>query len=284
MVSDIKFADLDGDKTNEMIVVGEWMPISVYKWQSGKYVNQSNNWNTAESTGWWNALQVADLDNDGDLDLIAGNEGLNTRLKVSATEPLQMFAKDFDNNGAIDPIITYYNQGRSWPLPQKEAITKQMPSLKKKILYYRDYAKSTLTDLFAKKDVDASYQLNAKTFHTSWFENDGKGKLVQHILPIESQFSPIFGITVTDLNKDGYSDLILVGNKWDCEPETGQQDAGNGLVLLNNKNRTFSSVLGNKSGFYAPHNAKSILPVIIANKKFVIVGNNNGPFQSFLIN
>ena len=283
MVSDIKFADLDGDKINEMIVVGEWMPISIFKLQNGKFVNQSKSWNTSETTGWWNTMQVADFDNDGDMDVIAGNEGLNTRLKVSATEPLQIFAKDFDNNGAIDPIITYYNQGRSWPLAQKEIITKQMPSLKKKILYYRDYAKSTLTDLFSKKDVDASYQLNAKTFHTSWFENDGKGKFVQHFLPIEAQFSPIFGITMSDLNKDGYLDLILVGNKWDCEPETGQQDAGNGLVLLNNKDKTFRSVLAKNSGFYAPENARSILQITAFNRRLIIVGNNNGPFQFFSI-
>jgi len=282
MISDMKFGDIDGDKKNELIVVGEWMPISILKFENGKYVNITQKLKLENTTGWWNCVQLADLDNDGDLDIIGGNEGLNTRLKVSESEPLEIYAKDFDNNGAIDPIITYYNLGKKWPLAQRDLITKQIPSLKKKTLYYRDYANARLEDLFSKSDLEASYHLDAKLFKTSWFENVN-GTLVKHDLPIQSQFSPTYGITIFDINHDGYNDIVQVGNKWECEPETGQQDAGNGLILINEKNKNFKPILSKYSGFVAPQNARTIVQLHTNKQNLFVVGNNNASLQTFLI-
>ncbi|MBK8723245.1 MAG: VCBS repeat-containing protein [Saprospiraceae bacterium] len=121
MVSDIKFADLDGDKINELILVGEWMPITILKFKNGQYVNITKENKLENSTGWWNCVQIADIDKDGDLDIIGGNEGINTRLKVSEKEPLEIYAKDFDNNGAFDPIITYYNLGKKLAFGSKRS-------------------------------------------------------------------------------------------------------------------------------------------------------------------
>ena len=282
MISDIKFADLDGDKSNELVIVGEWMPITILKYKNGKYVNITKENNLENSTGWWNCVQIADLDKDGDLDIIGGNEGMNTRLKVSEKEPLEIYAKDFDNNGALDPIVTYYNLGKKWPLAQRDIITKQIPSLKKKVLYYRDYANSTLEDLFSKSDIESSYHLNAKTFSTSWYENNN-GTFIEHKLPIQCQISPIYGISIIDINKDGYNDLVVVGNKWECEPETGQQDAGNGLIMINDKNKGFKPILAKSSGFLASLNAKSIAQIHTKDNNLFVIGNNNASLQSFII-
>ncbi|MCB0681251.1 MAG: VCBS repeat-containing protein, partial [Saprospiraceae bacterium] len=153
MITDIRWGDLDGDGQAEMITAGEWLPISVYKVVNGKLENQTAAFGLAQTEGWWNCLALADVDSDGDQDLIAGNLGLNTRLHASAAEPLKLLAKDFDHNGSIDPIITYYNGGKEYPLARREMLIKQLPGLKKKFVYFEPYSTATVEQVFSSSDL-----------------------------------------------------------------------------------------------------------------------------------
>ncbi|MFN0175678.1 MAG: VCBS repeat-containing protein [Saprospiraceae bacterium] len=281
MVTDMRWADLDGDKQKELVVVGEWMPVSVFKFVGGKLVNLTTQFGLAKSNGIWNCVAVADLDNDGDLDLTTGNFGLNTRYTASESEPFGCYAKDFDNNGTLDPIVTFFENGKKYPLVQKEVLVKQMPSLKKKFLYATTYATATIEDIWPKKDLDAAVQLFAYDFETCWWENQG-GKFVRHSLPFQTQASAIHGIVAEDLNGDGHLDLLMAGNKSGLEVGSGRYDSGNGVFLSGDGKGNFSWVNNLQSGFWAMREARDLVMLKGAgNRRFFLVGNNNSALQIF---
>lgn len=281
MVSGIAFADLDKDGTEEMIVTGEWMPIEVYKKTNGVYADATESFGLANSNGWWNCVSVADLDKDGDMDLIAGNLGLNSRLKATADEPIKMYAKDFDANGSVDPIMAYYWRDVCYPLPTRDLLLKQVPSLKKKFTRYSEYSKARMEDLYSESDLASAQRLEAKTFETSWFENQN-GKFIQHSLPKDAQFAPVKQMLARDLNGDGNPDLLIVGNDYGTEIETGRYDAGNGLVLLGDGKGKFTPQPNRFSGLWASLDARNVLDVKLANGKTIyVVANNNDRLQVF---
>ncbi|MBK6996215.1 MAG: VCBS repeat-containing protein [Lewinellaceae bacterium] len=281
MVTDMHWADLDGDKQQELVVVGEWMPVSVFKFVGGKLVNSTAQFGLNKSNGIWNCVTVADLDNDGDLDLATGNFGLNTRYTASESEPFGCYAKDFDNNGTLDPIVTFYENGKIYPLVQKEVMVKQIPSLKKKFLYASTYATATIEEFWPKKDLDAALKLFAYDFETCWWENQG-GKFVRHSLPFQSQISAIHGIVAEDLNGDGHLDLLMAGNKSGLEVGSGLYDAGNGVFLSGDGKGNFSWVNNLQSGFWAMREARDLVMLRGAGgKRFFLVGNNNSALQIF---
>ena len=283
MVNDLKWADLDGDGSPELIAVGEWLPISVFKNENGKFTNATASFGLEKTNGWWNCLQVADLDGDGDMDLVAGNLGLNSRLKASENEPLRLFAKDFDNNGSIDPVLAYYNQGKLYPLPLRDMMIKQMPILKKKFVYYTDYGKATITDVFPQSDLDAAMQFSAFTFATSWFENTG-GRFIQHELPAHAQFAPVNEIDIDDYDADGKMDILLIGNASTPDVETGRYDAGNGTLLLGQGSGEFRFLPNRESGFWATREARDLAKVKLANgKTLFLVANNNDILEGFIL-
>ncbi len=184
-------------------------------------------------------LAVADLDKDGDLDLVTGNLGLNTRFTASPEAPFHCYAKDFDNNGTLDPIVAYSEGGKIYPLMQKDVLLKQMPILKKKFLYAKDFAKATMSDLWPKQDLDAALHLQCYDMETCWWENKG-GKFVRHSLPIQVQVAPVQGIICDDFNGDGNIDLMMAGNKSRYEVETATVDSGNGILLLGDGKGNFT--------------------------------------------
>ena len=136
MITDLQWGDLNGDQEAELLVTGEWMPLTVFEVADGKMTNQTAAYKLDDTNGWWNCATLADLNNDGQLDILAGNLGLNTRLKSSKEEPLRILVKDFDRNGSLDPIITYFNDGKEYPLARLEGILKQIPGLRKKFVYF----------------------------------------------------------------------------------------------------------------------------------------------------
>jgi hypothetical protein len=281
MVTDIKWGDIDKDGQMEMIVVGEWMPVTVFKLQSGKLVNVSNSFGLEKSNGLWHSLELADLDGDGDLDLVTGNFGLNTRFAASAEGPLGCYAKDFDNNGTLDPIMTMYEGKNNYPMAQKENIVKQIPSLKKKYLYAKDWAEATIEDVFPKSDLDAALHLVAYDLETCWWENQN-GKFVRKELPHQAQISVIQGIIAEDLNGDGYKDLLLAGNKSRMEIEGGRCDAGNGVFLAGDGKGNFNWVDNQQSGFWASREARDLVMLKgPGGKKILLVTNSNSAVQIF---
>jgi hypothetical protein len=281
MVTDLTWADVDGDQQAELIVVGEWMPVSVFKWVNNKLQNVTGQMNLGASNGLWNRLAVADLDQDGDLDLVTGNLGLNTRFTASPKAPFRCYAKDFDNNGTLDPVMAFQEERNIYPLVQKDVLVKQMPTLKKRFLYSGDYAKATVGDIWSKKDLDAALNLQCFGFETCWWENQG-GKFIQRILPIQAQLSTTQGIVIGDFNSDGHPDLLLAGNKYGFEVETNRCDAGNGTLLVGDGKGHFSWTDNNVSGFWAMREARDLAMLRSAGgKNTFVVANNNGTLQFY---
>ncbi|MCB0524107.1 MAG: VCBS repeat-containing protein [Lewinellaceae bacterium] len=275
MVTDLNWADLDKDGSPELVVVGEWMPVSVFKLVGGKLTDYTEKFGFSKSNGLWQSLCVADLDGDGDLDLVTGNFGLNTRFEASEERPLGCYAKDFDNNGTIDPIMTMYEGKNNYPMAQKEVIVKQIPSLKKKYLYAKDYAPATIEDVFPKKSLDEALHLVAYELETCWWENKG-GKFVKHQFPHQAQISVIQGIVAYDLNGDGNLDLLMAGNKYHMEIEGGRCDAGNGVFLAGDGKGNFTWVNNLQSGFWASRQARDLKILKSANGKPMFLVANNG--------
>jgi hypothetical protein len=281
MVTDMQWANLDADPEPELVVVGEWMPVSIFDWQNGKLINNTSKFGLDKTNGIWYRLAVADLDGDGDQDLVTGNLGLNTRLTASPEGPLKCYAKDFDGNGALDPVMAYFEDGKEYPLFQKEVLHRQMPVLKKRLLYAKDYSVATIDDVWPRKELESAHVVSAYMLESCWWENKD-GKFIRHVLPVQAQVAPVQGIVVMDVNADGRQDLVLAGNKYGFEVETNRCDSGNGCVLLNNGNGSFNWYNNLLSGFWASMEARDL--VILQNPQnqpFIIVSNNDGPLQIY---
>ncbi len=276
MVTDLAWANLDADPEPELIVVGEWMPVSVFDWQQGELVNATANFGLDKTNGLWNRLAVADLDGDGDLDLVTGNLGINTRLTASASGPLRCYAHDFDENGALDPIMTYFEDGKEYPLLQKEVLYRQMPVLKKRLLYATTYAEATIDKVWPRSALLAARVFSAYTLESCWWENQN-GKMVRHTLPVQAQAFPVQGIIIGDLNADGHPDIVLAGNKRGFEVETNRCDNGNGCVLLGNGKGVFTWMDNLLHGFWATDEVRDLaLLRNPQNRPVIVVSNNNG--------
>ncbi len=280
MVTDIQWADLDGDKKPEMVVSGEWMPITIFKNDGKKLKNITKNSGTANSNGWWNCLALEDFDKDGDLDIVSGNLGLNTRLKASAKNPIAIISKDFDNNGAIEPIMSYTKNGKLYPFPGRDALMKQIPKIKKNYPRYAMYGKATVEEIFTKDAVQSAQRLDAKTFYTSYFENNGKGNFTAKNFPMEAQMAPVNNLLAEDFNSDGHLDILMIGNKYGAEPETGVYDASSGTLLLGDGKGDFKAANNNEIGLWANKEARDIEAIKLANGKTVyLIANNNDALQ-----
>jgi hypothetical protein len=279
MVTDMAWVDLDKDKQAELVVVGEFMPVSVFKMANGKLTNVTNQFGMEKSDGLWNRIAVADIDQDGDMDLVTGNFGLNTRFNASPDAPLGCYAKDFDNNGTLDPIVTFYEGKNNFPFMHKETLVKQIPALKKRFLYAHTYAQSTIEDIWTKKELGEALHLVAYDLQSCWWENQG-GKMVRHNLPAQAQTSAIQGIAIEDVNGDGTLDLILAGNKYGLEVGSGRYDSGNGVCLINDGKGNFSWVNNLSSGFWATREARDLATLRgPGGKNIYVIANNNSALQ-----
>jgi hypothetical protein len=282
MVTDLQWTDLNGDGKEKLVVVGEWMPVTIFEMQNNQLQNVTAQYGLEKTNGLWYKLAVADLDKDGDQDLVTGNLGLNTRFTASADAPFRCYAKDFDGNSSIDGVVAYYENGKIYPLMQKEVLVSQMPSLKKKFLYNNDYAKATMSDIWPQKVLDEALNLFIYDFETCWWENKD-GKFIRHALPTAAQVSPIQGIVCADLNGDSNMDFLLAGNKYGFEVETNPCDAGNGVLLLGDSKGNFSVMDNVTSGFWAEKEARDLVMLKgPGGKSIFVVANNNAGLQVFL--
>lgn len=282
MVTGLHWANLDPDPSPELIAVGEWMAVSVFKMEGGKLKNHTKKFGLEKSAGLWQSLSVGDLDGDGDQDLLTGNFGLNTRFRASETQPLAIFYNDFDGNGSTELILTMYEpDGKRYPTARQDVVLKQMPSLKKKFLYARDYANAALNDLFAKEKIYAAQQVSANTLATCWWENRD-GIFTCHVLPMTAQVAPGLATAIADLTGDGLPDIFVGGNKYGIEVETGRCDASVGALFSGDGKGGFSFISNSKSGIRADKEARGVVVLRGANgRKLVVVANNNDGVQVF---
>ena len=281
MVTDAISMDVNQDKINDLIVVGEWMPIRIFLNQKGKLVDSSNQFIKFPSSGWWNTIHADDMDADGDQDLIIGNLGLNAQFKASEKEPISIYYKDFDENGSVDPIFCYYIGGVSYPAASRDDLMDQLPSLKNKFLEYYKYANATINDLFTADQLKDAKMLKAELLETVYLENTGKEFILKK-LPVEAQYAPVYAIATSDMNKDGKKDLLLAGNNSWTRIKFGHFTSSNGTLLSGNAKGEFSYVPQWKSGLNIRGNVRSLQMFPSPNKSGsqFIFGLNNAPVIS----
>jgi enediyne biosynthesis protein E4 len=270
------WTDFNRDGWSDLILAGEWMPITFYKNENGKLINVSSSTGLEKFTGWWNSITACDFDMDGDIDYAAGNLGLNTQYKVSQSEPMRIIAKDFDRNGSLDPVCTYFVQGKSYPIYHRNLLLSQIPSLKNKFKTYGEYAKATFDDIFPPAEQKDAYIKDCRYFESAWIENLGEGKFRMHSLPAEAQISPVFGMLNGDYNSDGNPDLLITGNSYSSNVFTGQYDAMIGLLLEGDGKGGFTSIPGRESGFFADGDAKGMAELQLKDgSSLILVARNS---------
>ncbi len=258
LLSSALWTDYDNDGWTDLMLAGEWMPITIFKNEKGAFINVTKKSGLADYSGWWNSLAGADFDKDGDIDYVAGNLGLNSRFKATLDEPMQIIAKDFDSDGLVDPVISYYVQGKSYPIYHLSIMTQQMPYLNRRFGRYQDYANATLSDIFTDQQLEGAYKADSRFFSSAYIENLGNGAFEVHALPTEAQFAPVFGMLANDYTEDGNADVLLVGNFYSSDVETGRYDAFIGLLLSGDGMGNFNAVPGRESGFFVDGDAKGM--------------------------
>lgn len=261
MITDAAWVDLNADKQMELVVVGEWLPITVFVNEGGKFRNKTTDFFDKEYKGWWNALEVTDLNGDEVPDLVAGNMGTNTQFRVSDQELAEMYYKDFDNNGAVDPIFCFYIQGKSYPYVTRDEMLRQLGSLRQRFTTYESYADVILADIFKKQELSSARHLSANHMETTYFVGSRDGKFEKKSMPKEAQYAPIYTITVLDANKDGHADLLLCGNNSKTKLRLGKFDANYGVLLVGDGKGGFTYVDQVTSGLNLHGDVRSTLPL-----------------------
>ncbi|MFT6929710.1 MAG: hypothetical protein ACI9AV_001585 [Sediminicola sp.] len=271
-VKDFIWADVDNDGREELISVGYWEPITILKNVNGKFA-LLNSSGLEKTHGWWNVVVAEDFDKDGDIDLVAGNWGLNSRLKATEEKPLTLYRSDFDENGSIEPLVTYFEGNTETPFASKDELVKQLPFLNKEYLSYKKFAKASITDLFTKQKLLNAQKKQIFELKSMYLENDGSGHFTKKELPLITQASTTHDILIEDLNMDGYKDMVLVGNTFEISTQLGRLDASHGLVLINDKKGSFYWARNQYFDISGP--ARTIQKIIINNREHYIVGMNN---------
>jgi hypothetical protein len=278
MVTDAVWQDSDADGRLDLVVVGDWMPITIFRNTGGGRLTRAAVPGLEKSNGWWNRIVAGDFTGDGRVDFVVGNLGLNTRLRATPTEPLTMYVKDFDRNGFAEQILSYFNQGHSYPFTLRDNLVKALPSLAPRFPNYTDYARLTVNDIFPEAELAGAITRNAYTFATSLARHNADGSFTLVQLPREAQLAPVYAILAEDVDGNGTTDLLLAGNFDGVKPEIGRMSASYGLVLTGDGRGNFTPMRTLDSGFLVPGQSRDVLRLrAAAGRRYVVARNNDRP-------
>jgi enediyne biosynthesis protein E4 len=287
MVTDAIWSDFDMDGRIDLAVVGEFMPVTFFRNTNDSLVKVKDT-GLEDQTGWWNSITAGDFDKDGDIDFVVGNLGLNNVYAVSAQFPLKVFAKDFDDNSSIDPIMACYGKEtvglevrKLYPLHFWEELNTQSPKFRRKFARFKQYGKATMDDLLTKDEMKGALILEARQMSSCFVRNMGGGKFQWTVLPKEAQFGPVNGMITEDINGDGNLDVLAIGNDYGNEVFMGRLDALTGLVLLGDGKGSFRNCQSSESGFYVPGDAKALARVSIQDQDIYLATQNRDSLKVF---
>jgi hypothetical protein len=281
MVTDACWTDYDNDGDKDLIVVGEWMKVTIFRNDGGNLTDVTKNSGLEETSGFWNCISAVDIDGDGDMDLIGGNLGLNSILKASVKEPVTMYVNDFDKNMILDQIICSYQDGINYPVASFDELVSQIPSLGKKFASYADFGGKTPRQIFG-SSINRSIIKDAVLLESCIFINNGDGTFKINRLPVMAQFSPVRSILAGDFDKNGITDLILAGNDYTVRPSMGRYDASFGWFLSGSGNG-FKIPFPSECGLKIKGDARKILTIMIRGNQYLVAAVNDGDIQIFKI-
>jgi len=284
MINDASWADINGDKKIDLILAGEWTPIIILLNKGDHFERNKDDYTLNSSLGWWFSLKTADMDRDGDQDIIAGNLGLNYKYKASEEEPFEVYYYDFDDSGSKDVVLTYYNFGIKFPLRGRQCSSQQVPAILDKFPTYTMFASSDVNQIYGKDKLQNAEHYEATTFASTYFENLGNGSFKIFPLPKEAQYSSVNDMVIDDFNGDTIPDILIAGNLFQSEVETTRNDAGFGLLMLGDGKSNFKLVDRKKSGVFLPYDVKSLAVLESPKGRLVFAGCNDDEVKVYRFN
>ncbi len=279
LVTAAQWIDHNRDGLDDLVIVGEWMPITFFTQFSDGHFEKQIMDGLTDSQGWYYEVKCDDMDGDGDEDLVVGNLGLNYTYRVSAEEPLEIFSYDFDRNGRLDIVLGYYENGKLYPVEERDNTIKQIPAIGRKFDTFEKYGQADLMDIYG-ESLNEALNLKAKTFASAYIENLGNDSFRIKPLPNLTQVSSVNNILIKDYDLDGNKDLLLSGNLFQTDVDIPRNDAGTGLLLKGNGAGDFESVPLTESGFSAPFDAKDMKTIYVRSREIILVGNNSNYLQA----
>ncbi|MDO6810071.1 VCBS repeat-containing protein [Zobellia galactanivorans] len=280
MVTSGLWTDYDNDGWVDLIAVGEFMPIVVFHNENGKLVLQKETTGLTKTEGWWNGINGGDFDQDGDTDYILGNLGLNSKYTATEEEPLCIYAKDYDKDGRVDPIMCYYIEGENHLAHSRDEIIGQVNAMRSRFKTYRSYAETNFEKSFLPEELEDAYVVKSYNFASSYLENLGGGKFALRPLPLTLQTAPLEGIAVGDFDRDGNEDVLFTGNSYATEAATGRYDAFLG-AFFKGDGESFESIPLEKSGFLSDFDASGLAIMDSEQGRYVLSAQSNGPLKVF---
>lgn len=282
MVTDAVWSDVNRDGNVDLFVVGEWMPLTVFEYDGTTFRNTSEKHFSGNTTGWW--FSITELgETNGNVEYLAGNLGRNYKYQASPEASFNIYTDDFDANGKNDIVLSYHNFGEEYPVRGRSCSSEQIPAIKKKFKNYETFAVASIEDVYGEKNLEKSTSYKVENFSSvKLIFDDGKLEVIEE-LPEIAQIAPINDVLVNDFTDDGVSDVVIAGNLFSSESETPRADAGLGLLLKGNSEGSFIAEDMTSAGLFIPYDTKSLNNIKVAGQKGILVGNNNGPIQLFLM-
>jgi len=288
LLNSADWTDLDNDKKPDLVIAGDWMPVRIFKNNGTALTEITDQTDLKNFTGFWRSLAITDIDHDGDIDIVAGNIGMNNPFHINSQQPAELIAKDFDGNGIMDNIFCYYIKNNEGKFKLSSGISRdewarQVPSIKKRFEVNSSYAKATMDEIFTAEMMNNAVVLRSNETRSGYFENNGKGKFIFHPFPLIAQEAPVNAIAITDVKSDGLNDIIIGGNEYQNGVMTGRYDASYGLLLKGSNKGQFETVAPLQSRLIIDGDVRDLKIVTVGKKKILLSAVNDSKIKAFAV-